>query len=163
VLWIVDEIPANLGRSAQEFLKGATKKLVSSLAQPAAERPEVAFVRHPIADARNNVVGYELRFGGSVDLGDPASSVRRRRGLGERQLRLGRGGGVPPAAFGPAVPHTGAQLECAEKRPLDSSGESSGPKPWATHGFAPFDSGGGAYWTETAPRPALPSPLPSRS
>ena len=45
---------------------------MSSLAQPAAGRPEVAVVRHPIADARNNVVGYELRFGGSVDLGDPA-------------------------------------------------------------------------------------------
>jgi c-di-GMP-related signal transduction protein len=27
------------------------------------ERPEVAVVRHPIADGRNNVVGYELRFG----------------------------------------------------------------------------------------------------
>jgi EAL and modified HD-GYP domain-containing signal transduction protein len=49
---------------------------VSSLAQPAAERPEVAVVRHPIADARNNVVGYELRFGGSVDLGDPAMDAK---------------------------------------------------------------------------------------
>jgi hypothetical protein len=37
------------------------------------ERPEVAVVRHPIADARNNVVGYELRFGGAVDLSDPAA------------------------------------------------------------------------------------------
>jgi c-di-GMP-related signal transduction protein len=35
---------------------------VSSLAQIPAERPEVAVVRHPIADSRNNVVGYELRF-----------------------------------------------------------------------------------------------------
>ena len=49
---------------------------MSSLAQPAAERPEVAVVRHPIADARNNVVGYELRFGGSVDLGDPAMDAK---------------------------------------------------------------------------------------
>jgi EAL and modified HD-GYP domain-containing signal transduction protein len=49
---------------------------VSSLAQPAAERPEVAVVRHPIADARNNVVGYELRFGGSIDLGDPAMDAK---------------------------------------------------------------------------------------
>ena len=51
---------------------------VSSLAQiPApAERPEVAVVRHPIADARNNVVGYELRFGGAVDLGDPAMDAK---------------------------------------------------------------------------------------
>ena len=49
---------------------------MSSLAQPAAERPEVAVVRHPIADARNNVVGYELRFGGSIDLGDPAMDAK---------------------------------------------------------------------------------------
>ena len=51
---------------------------MSSLAQiPApAERPEVAVVRHPIADARNNVVGYELRFGGAVDLGDPAMDAK---------------------------------------------------------------------------------------
>jgi c-di-GMP phosphodiesterase len=40
------------------------------------ERPEVAVVRHPIADARNNVVGYELRFGGAVDLGDPAQDAK---------------------------------------------------------------------------------------
>jgi len=33
-------------------------------------------VRHPIADARNVVVGYELRFGGSVDLGDPAMDAK---------------------------------------------------------------------------------------
>lgn len=37
---------------------------------------EVAVVRHPIADARNVVVGYELRFGGSVDLGDPAMDAK---------------------------------------------------------------------------------------
>ncbi len=49
---------------------------MTSLAQPAAERPEVAVVRHPVADARNNVVGYELRFGGSVDLGDPAMDAK---------------------------------------------------------------------------------------
>jgi EAL and modified HD-GYP domain-containing signal transduction protein len=40
------------------------------------QRPEVAVVRHPIADARNNVVGYELRFGGAVDLGDPARDAK---------------------------------------------------------------------------------------
>ena len=40
------------------------------------ERPEVAVVRHPIADARNNVVGYELRFGGAVDLGDPSRDAK---------------------------------------------------------------------------------------
>src|SRR4029079_11751706 len=43
-------------------------------AQPG--RQEVAGVRHPIADARNVVVGYELRFGGSVDLGDPAMDAK---------------------------------------------------------------------------------------
>jgi c-di-GMP phosphodiesterase len=40
------------------------------------ERPEVAVVRHPIADARNNVVGYELRFGGAVDLGDTSRDAK---------------------------------------------------------------------------------------
>jgi hypothetical protein len=40
------------------------------------ERPEVAVVRHPIADRRNNVVGYELRFGGAVDLGDPSRDAK---------------------------------------------------------------------------------------
>ncbi len=40
------------------------------------ERPEVAVVRHPIADGRNNVVGYELRFGGAVDLGDPSRDAK---------------------------------------------------------------------------------------
>jgi EAL and modified HD-GYP domain-containing signal transduction protein len=39
-------------------------------------RQEVAVVRHPIADARDVVVGYELRFGGSVDLGDPAMDAK---------------------------------------------------------------------------------------
>jgi EAL and modified HD-GYP domain-containing signal transduction protein len=40
------------------------------------ERPEVAVVRHPIADGRNNVIGYELRFGGAVDLGDPSQDAK---------------------------------------------------------------------------------------
>ncbi len=40
------------------------------------QRPEVAVVRHPIADGRNNVVGYELRFGGAVDLGDPSRDAK---------------------------------------------------------------------------------------
>jgi c-di-GMP phosphodiesterase len=40
------------------------------------ERPEVAVVRHPIADRRNNVVGYELRFDGAVDLGDPSRDAK---------------------------------------------------------------------------------------
>src|SRR5262245_15653683 len=39
-------------------------------------RQEVAVVRHPIADARHVVVGYELRFGGSVDLGDPSMDAK---------------------------------------------------------------------------------------
>src|SRR4051812_19497071 len=54
----------------------ADEVAVSSLAQSPAERAEVAVVRHPIADARNNVVGYELRFGGSVDLGDPSMDAK---------------------------------------------------------------------------------------
>src|ERR671937_3327752 len=40
------------------------------------DRPEVAVVRHPIADARNSVVGYELRFGGAMDLGDPSRDAK---------------------------------------------------------------------------------------
>src|SRR3954464_9497743 len=40
------------------------------------DRPEGAVVRHPIADGRNNVVGYELRFGGAVDLGDPSRDAK---------------------------------------------------------------------------------------
>jgi len=40
------------------------------------QRPEVAVVRHPIADGRNNVVGYELRFGGAVDLGDSSYDAK---------------------------------------------------------------------------------------
>jgi c-di-GMP phosphodiesterase len=47
-----------------------------SASLPAAGRPEVAVVRHPIADARNSVVGYELRFGGAVDLGDPSMDAK---------------------------------------------------------------------------------------
>jgi EAL and modified HD-GYP domain-containing signal transduction protein len=39
-------------------------------------RPEVAVVRHPIADARCSVVGYELRFGGAVDLGDSSQDAK---------------------------------------------------------------------------------------
>jgi len=76
VSWIVDEIRGNLEQRTQYFSDTADEVAVSSLAQPAAERPEVAVVRHPIADARNNVVGYELRFGGSVDLGDPAMDAK---------------------------------------------------------------------------------------
>ena len=33
-------------------------------------------MRHPIADARHVVVGYELRFGGTIDLGDPAMDAK---------------------------------------------------------------------------------------
>ena len=45
-------------------------------ADAASGRQEVAVVRHPIADARNTVVGYELRFGGSINLGDPAMDAK---------------------------------------------------------------------------------------
>jgi EAL and modified HD-GYP domain-containing signal transduction protein len=48
-----------------------------TIAVPLSEhRSEVAVVRHPIADARNNVVGYELRFGGAVDLGNPGQDAK---------------------------------------------------------------------------------------
>jgi hypothetical protein len=49
------------------------------------DRPEVAVVRHPIADAKNSVVGYELRFGGAVDLG-----VGVRRAQRAQRAQLGR-------------------------------------------------------------------------
>jgi c-di-GMP phosphodiesterase len=48
----------------------------ATLPEPVAGRQEVAVVRHPIADGRNTVVGYELRFGGAVDLGDPARDAK---------------------------------------------------------------------------------------
>jgi EAL and modified HD-GYP domain-containing signal transduction protein len=76
VPWIVDEMRGKLTENAQPFLNPADEVAVSSLAQPPAARAEVAVVRHPIADARNNVVGYELRFGGSVDLGDPSMDAK---------------------------------------------------------------------------------------
>src|SRR6201989_1954917 len=54
-----------------------TKGVMSATAPlPASGRQEVAVVRHPVADARNVVVGYELRFGGSIDLGDPAMDAK---------------------------------------------------------------------------------------
>jgi EAL and modified HD-GYP domain-containing signal transduction protein len=49
---------------------------VSAIVQPPSARPEVAVVRHPIADARCSVIGYELRFGGAVDLGDPSQDAK---------------------------------------------------------------------------------------
>jgi EAL and modified HD-GYP domain-containing signal transduction protein len=48
--------------------------VTSTLPRPS--RPEVAVVRHAIADARNTVVGYDLRFGGAIDLGDPAMDAK---------------------------------------------------------------------------------------
>jgi EAL and modified HD-GYP domain-containing signal transduction protein len=47
-----------------------------SLTLESPERPEVAVVRHPVVDARCSVVGYELRFGGAVDLGDPSRDAK---------------------------------------------------------------------------------------
>jgi EAL and modified HD-GYP domain-containing signal transduction protein len=49
---------------------------VTATLDPASDRPDVAVVRHPIADARASVVGYELRFGGAVDLGDPSRDAK---------------------------------------------------------------------------------------
>src|SRR3954452_11836058 len=54
--------------------RGSVATFVSADAAPG--RQEVAVVRHPIADARHVVVGYELRFGGSIDLGDPAMDAK---------------------------------------------------------------------------------------
>src|SRR6476661_9213370 len=76
VVWIVVEMRENLAQKAQPFVIAADEVAVSSLAPSPAERAEVAVVRHPIADARNNVVGYELRFGGAVDLGDPSRDAK---------------------------------------------------------------------------------------
>src|SRR3954469_16813684 len=53
-----------------------TKQTVSETVTDPLPRPEVAVVRHPIADSRNVVVGYELRFGGSIDLGDPSMDAK---------------------------------------------------------------------------------------
>src|SRR3954469_5147977 len=49
---------------------------LSVTADPDSRGQEVAVVRHPIADGGNVVVGYELRFGGSIDLGDPAMDAK---------------------------------------------------------------------------------------
>ena len=51
---------------------------------------EVAVVRHPIADGRNNVVGYELKFGGAVDLGDPSRDAKGTSALHCRGVRRHR-------------------------------------------------------------------------
>src|SRR4051812_24780186 len=48
----------------------------TTVPEPVSSHSEVAVVRHPIADSRNVVVGYELRFGGSIDLGDPAMDAQ---------------------------------------------------------------------------------------
>src|SRR3954471_11456578 len=58
------------GRSADHGDVSATAPV------PAEGRSEVAVVRHPIADARHVVVGYELRFGGTIDLGDPSMDAK---------------------------------------------------------------------------------------
>jgi EAL and modified HD-GYP domain-containing signal transduction protein len=49
---------------------------VTATVEHASDRPEVAVVRHPIADTRASVVGYELRFGGAVDLGDASRDAK---------------------------------------------------------------------------------------
>src|SRR3954466_6247188 len=48
----------------------------TTVPEPAPSHKEVAVVRQPIADVRNTVVGYELKFGGAVDLGDPARDAQ---------------------------------------------------------------------------------------
>jgi EAL and modified HD-GYP domain-containing signal transduction protein len=49
---------------------------MSAAVEPQPGRTEVAVVRHAITDVRNSVVGYELRFGGAVDLGDPGQDAK---------------------------------------------------------------------------------------
>jgi EAL and modified HD-GYP domain-containing signal transduction protein len=49
---------------------------VAATAPTTSGRPEVAVVRHPIADASCSVVGYELRFGGVMDLGDGGQDAK---------------------------------------------------------------------------------------
>jgi EAL and modified HD-GYP domain-containing signal transduction protein len=49
---------------------------VTAIVPTASDRPEVAVVRHPIADTRASVVGYELRFGGEADLGDASRDAK---------------------------------------------------------------------------------------
>jgi c-di-GMP phosphodiesterase len=54
----------------------ADHQTVSTAVPSPPSHKEVAVVRHPIADVRNTVVGYELKFGGAVDLGDPAMDAQ---------------------------------------------------------------------------------------
>src|SRR4051812_39283369 len=61
-------------RSLKSGARNAEDMLVSAIASSG--RQEIAVVRHPIADARNTVIGYELRFGGTLDLGDPAMDAK---------------------------------------------------------------------------------------
>jgi c-di-GMP phosphodiesterase len=65
-------VDSDLADATQPFPAAADTEDVSATL----ERPEVAVVRYPIADARKNVVGYELRFGGAVDLGDPSRDAK---------------------------------------------------------------------------------------
>src|SRR3954471_20282834 len=85
-----------------------TLKGVSATAEPTADRPEVAVVRHPIADARSSVVGYELRFGGAVDLGDPRA--RRQGDLGAARRGVRRHGPRGPRRPPSRLDHHRPQL-----------------------------------------------------
>src|SRR3954453_387857 len=78
----------------------ADHQTVSTTVPEPASHDEVAVVRHPIADARNNVVGYELRFGGAVDLGDPSRDAKATSALlveAFGDIGLERLAGRPPA------------------------------------------------------------------
>jgi EAL and modified HD-GYP domain-containing signal transduction protein len=59
-----------------EGLRPTNDGMSATAPVPASGRQEVAVVRHPVADARHVVVGYELRFGGSIDLGDPSMDAK---------------------------------------------------------------------------------------
>src|SRR5262245_19760205 len=64
------------GSDTQLLLNHSPQRPTLEVVSATLHRPEVAVVRHPIADGRNNVVGYELRFGGAVDLGDPSQDAK---------------------------------------------------------------------------------------
>ena len=65
-----------MNRTLKPTRIAADHQTVSTFVPEPASHKEVAVVRHPIADARNTVVGYELKFGGAVDLGDPAMDAQ---------------------------------------------------------------------------------------
>src|ERR1700748_3455848 len=87
---------------------------------PASGRDEVAVVRHPIADARHVVVGYELRFGGSIDLGDPSMDAKATSAL--LVDAFGDIGLEGLAGRPPGVGHDAAQLPGRDRAAAGAAG-----------------------------------------